>query len=108
MYTENGKIYNYYGVIRGAAATNCKHIMLIESGFHDNAVDEAFLKVDANLKKIAEAQANAILEFLGVKDMTVQEAEKIVKEKAGLDDNTMQFLKFYRYGEVLLIKLVKL
>ncbi len=107
VYTESAKIYNYHGVIRGAAATDCKHIMLIESGFHDNAQDEAFLKVDANLKKIAEAQANVILEFLGVKDMTVQEAEKIVKEKAGLDDNTMQYLKFYRYGEALLIKLAE-
>ncbi len=37
--------------------------------------------------------------------MTVQEAEKIVKEKAGLDDNTMQYLKFYRFGDALLLKL---
>lgn len=107
VYTESGKIYNYYGVIRGAAATDCKHILLIESGFHDNAVDEAFLKVDANLKKIAEAQAMVILEFLGVKDMTIQEAEKIVKEKAGLDDNTIQYLKFYKYWDALLIKLAE-
>jgi len=105
VYTESGKIYNYYGVIRGAAATDCKHILLIESGFHDNAVDEAFLKVDANLKKIAEVQATVILEFLGVKVMTIQEAEIIVKEKAGLDDNTMQYLKFYRYSDALLLKL---
>ncbi len=68
VYTENGKIYNYYGVIRGAAATDCKHILLIESGFHDNAVDEAFLKLDENLNKIAQAQAEIILEFLGVKE----------------------------------------
>ncbi len=105
VYTEAGKIYNYYGVIRGAAATDCKHILLIESGFHDNIIDEAFLKVDENLRKIAQAQAVIICEMLGVKDMTVQEAEKIIKEKAGLDDNTMQFLKFYRYGEALLMKL---
>jgi len=39
------------------------------------------------------------------KVMTVQEAEKIVKEKAGLDDNTMQYLKFYRFGDALLLKL---
>jgi len=66
VYTENGKILNYYGVIRGAAATNCKHILLIESGYHDNVVDEAFLKVDANLKKIAAAQAEVICEILGI------------------------------------------
>lgn len=107
VYNENGKIYNYYGVIRGAAATDCKHIFLIESGFHDNVEDEAFLKVDENLKRIAQAQAEVILKFFGMKDITVQEAEKIVQEKVGLDNNTMQYLKFYRYGEDLLLKLAK-
>ncbi len=107
VYTEGGKIYNYYGVIRGAAATDCKHILLIESGFHDNAQDEAFLKVDANLMKIAKEQAKIIFEMLGVKDMTVQEAEKIVQEKVGLDDNTMQYLKFYKYSDALLLKLAE-
>ncbi len=107
VYTENGKIYNYYGVIRGASATDCKHVLLIESGFHDNAVDEAFLNVDENLKKIAQAQSEVLFEILGVKDMTVQEAEKTVQDKAGLDDNTMQYLRFYRYGEALLLKLAE-
>jgi len=105
VYTEDGKIYNYFGVIRGAAATDSKHILLIESGFHDNSIDEAFLKADENLKKIAEAQAKIICEYLGVKDMTAQEAERIIQEKAGLDDNTMQYLKFYKYSDALLLKL---
>lgn len=68
VYTEGNKIINYYGVIRGAAATDCKHILLIESGFHDNVQDEAFLKVDDNLRKIAQAQANVIFEMLGVEE----------------------------------------
>ncbi len=41
------------------------------------------------------------------KVVTVQEAEKIVKEKAGLDDNTMQYLGFYKYGDALLLKLAE-
>lgn len=106
-YIENDKTYNYYGVIRGASATNCPHIFLIENGFHDNLVDEAFLKIDGNLKKIAQAQANVICEILGVIEVNVDEAEKIVKEKVKLDDNTMMYLKFYRYGNELLIKLAK-
>ena len=105
VYTKGEKIYNYYGVIRGAAETNCSHIFIMESGFHDNIEDEAFLKLDDNLKKIAEAQVEVICEVLGVKEMTVQEAEKMLQEKAGLDDNTMQYLRFYRYGESLIIKL---
>lgn len=107
VYTDGKKIYNYYGVIRGASATDCRHILLIENGFHDNEQDEAFLNVDENLKKIAHAQAEVICEYLGVKDMTVQEAEKIIKEKAGLDDNTMQYLRFYRYSDALLLKLAE-
>ncbi len=41
------------------------------------------------------------------KDMTAEEAEKIVQEKAELDNNTMQYLKFYRYGDALLLKLAE-
>lgn len=41
------------------------------------------------------------------KDMTTEEAEKIIQEKVGLDDNTIQYLKFYRYGEALLLKLAE-
>jgi len=66
IYTDDGEIYNYYGVIRGAASTDCKHILLIESGYHDNTQDEAFLKKDANLEKIAAAQAEVIYEILGI------------------------------------------
>ena len=89
VYTDSGKIYNYYGVIRGAAATNCKHIILIESGYHDNATDEAFLKVDANLKKIAEAQSVVICEILGVKEGT--KVEEIKRYK-----NIKDMPKFYQ------------
>jgi len=39
--------------------------------------------------------------------MTVEEAEKIVQDKAGLDDNTMQYLKFYRFGEALILKIAE-
>lgn len=44
-------------------------------------------------------------EELKDKVMSVDEAEKIIQEKAGLDENTIQYLKFYRYGEALLLKL---
>lgn len=76
VYTQDdGKTYNYYGVIRSASATNCKHIVLVENGFHDNIEDEAFLKEDENLRKIAQAQANAIYEFFNDNEI-VHWAEK--------------------------------
>lgn len=39
--------------------------------------------------------------------MTPEEAKKIVQGKAGLDDNTMQYLGFYKYGNELIAKLAK-
>lgn len=51
---------------------------------------------------------NAWREFLNRledKPMTKEEQIKLIKEKAGLDDNTMQYLQFYRYGDALIEKL---
>ena len=58
---------DYYGVIRAAVNAGCPQAFLMESGFHDNERDEAFLLVDANLKRVAEVQAHVILGTLGVK-----------------------------------------
>src|SRR5690606_27315406 len=58
---------DYYGVIRAAASVGCPHIFLVESGFHDNPQDEAWLKQDSNLKKLAQTQADVICNILGVK-----------------------------------------
>lgn len=58
---------DYYGVIRAAASAGCPHIFLVESGFHDNPQDEAWLKQDNNLKKLAQTQADVICNILGVK-----------------------------------------
>ncbi len=57
---------DYYGVIRSAVATGCKHVFLIENGFHDNRQDEAWLKKDQNLRALAEVQAKTICNILGV------------------------------------------
>lgn len=65
--SETTKGYDYYRVIRSAVAAGVPHVFLIENGFHNNTADEAFLKVDANLESIAEAQARVICELLGVK-----------------------------------------
>ncbi len=40
-------------------------------------------------------------------EMTLDEAKKIIKEKAGLDDNTIQYLDFYKWNEALLMKLAE-
>jgi N-acetylmuramoyl-L-alanine amidase len=111
-YINNGKTVNYYGVIRGASDTNCKHNFIIENGFHDNITDEAFLKVDSNLQKIAQAQAEVICKYLGVvipkvqaKTFTKEEAKVYIQQQVILDINSMNFLSAYMYEESLLIKL---
>ena len=39
--------------------------------------------------------------------VTVTEAKKIIKEKAGVEENTINFLMCYKYGDELLVKLAK-
>ena len=39
--------------------------------------------------------------------MDIETAKTILKEKAGLNDSTIQFLLFYKYGNELIIKLAK-
>src|SRR5690606_15184586 len=58
---------DYYTVIRSAEAVGCPHIFLCENGFHDHPVEEAWLKQDSNLKKLAETQAEVICRILRVK-----------------------------------------
>lgn len=41
------------------------------------------------------------------KELTVAEAKKIIKEKAGLSDATIQYLDFYEYDTDLILKLAK-
>lgn len=54
--------YNWYGVLRFNQA---KSSMIIESGFHDNNLDCNYFK--NNHQKIAEAQANEIAKYYGLK-----------------------------------------
>lgn len=48
-----------------------------------------------------------INKFNESKDLTIEKATEIVQKEAGLDNNTMQYLNFYRYAEPLLNKLAK-
>lgn len=67
---SNGATVDYFGVIRNAAAVGCKFAFLVESGFHDNVTDEAWLLKDANLKALAKVQADIICNAIGVKLVT--------------------------------------
>jgi len=62
-----GTSRDWYGVIRAAAESGCKCAMVIEHGFHTNKEDTDFLLIDANLQKIADAEAAVIADYFGVK-----------------------------------------
>lgn len=96
-YTWESKSYpgeDYLGVIDAAQDGGVKHVILIESGFHDNPQDEALLKDAAKRTAIAKAQAKVICDFYGVQYHVKQKVEvsemnwmkKIVQEalEAGL------------------------
>lgn len=56
---------DYYGVIRSAAQSGCTCALIIEHGFHTNVGDSNFLMQDANLQKLAEAEAKVIADYFG-------------------------------------------
>lgn len=57
----------YYGVLRGARAVGTPLYMLIEHSFHTNPKATKWLSVDANLEKLAVAEAELLAEHFGVK-----------------------------------------
>ena len=57
---------DYYGVLRAAKAVGVPAVLL-EHSFHTNARAARWLLVDANLDKLAAAEAAAIAAWLGVK-----------------------------------------
>lgn len=54
---------DYYGVIRGAVEAGCKNAFIIEHGFHTDTRDTEWLLKDANLQKMADAEAKTIAEL---------------------------------------------
>lgn len=68
---------DYYGVIRGsvsgakseaqAAKGPVKYSFIVEHGFHDNVKECAFLNDNANLEKMAKAEAKALADYFGLK-----------------------------------------
>lgn len=71
---QNGRIINragtgghdYYGVLRGAASVGVPGILL-EHSFHTNLKATNWLLDEANLKRMAEAEAQVIAEHYGLK-----------------------------------------
>ena len=86
----NGKLDDeYYGVLYGARKVGTPGV-IIEHGFHTNTKCAKWLSDDANLEKLAKAEAKTIAEFFGVQKVSKEwyaDAQKWVIDK-GISDGT--------------------
>ena len=105
-------VFHYgYTVLTGTTAP----AVLLEHGFHTNKEDVAQLKTDSFRQKLAKADAQGILDYLGIRWQEEEAknppaaaenpARKRVQARFGLEEKTMDYLEQYRYGKELLEKL---
>lgn len=81
----NSPKLDYYGVIRNAVAYGCHNAIILEHGFHTNLADSEYLLEDENLKALAEAEAEIIAEYFGLKKQStvVSDVVKLDNEPQG-------------------------
>lgn len=75
---KNSSGGEYYGVLRGARAVGTPYYMLIEHSFHTNTKATKWLSEDANLDKLAVAEADILAEFFGMESSTKSEKTAIM------------------------------
>lgn len=75
---KNSSGGEYYGVLRGARAVGTPCYMLIEHSFHTNTKATKWLSKDANLDKLAVAEADILAEFFGMESSTESENTAIM------------------------------
>lgn len=96
---------DYFGFIR---ETRCPAVIL-EAGFLDSEDRKVFDEPEEQ-RRFGMAYAKGILRTLGIawrpdNDSTVQAAVDIIRKKAALEQQTIDYLLAYRYAKDLVIKL---
>lgn len=79
---KNSSGGEYYGVLRGARAVGTPYYMLIEHSFHTNTKATKWLSKDANLDKLAVAEADILAEFFGMESSTDEKTVIMGEAKA--------------------------
>lgn len=80
--TRKGSVgADYYGVIRGAVAVGVTGVIL-EHSFHTNPKAAAWLMNDANLAKLAKAEADCIAEWLKETAKSSSQTLQVAKRKS--------------------------
>ena len=99
--SENGN-WDYYGVINGAVSVGVPGLIL-EHSFHTNTKMTNWLLNDANLDKMALAEAKVIAEHYGLTKVTETPAEKPAETPAAKPvetpaENTQEVMYFVQCG----------
>lgn len=86
--------------------------VLIECGFMDSKTDVPRILSEDFVEKAAMGIVNALaaiggLNKAGGENMTLDEAKKVLKINAGLEDKTIEFLLCYKFGAELVTKIAK-
>ena len=102
---------DYYGFIR---QTKCPAV-ICECAFIDTAADRAKVATADKQAIFGKAYAHGILKTLGIavqpeepiasEDAEAMIAAQLIKERAGVEDQTIRYLLDYQYGEALVKKL---
>lgn len=82
--------------------------VLLESFFLDNDIDNNIGDTIAEQQAFGVAYAKAILEYFGIaykQEETLSAAVAIIKEKIGLEQQTIEYLMAYKYGKELIEKI---
>lgn len=90
----------------GVVARTTMPAVLVEHAFYTNRAECELLKTKAFREKCALADAKGILKYLGIewKDQ-VADYGKMVQERFGFTDGTMDYLERYKYADDLLKRL---
>ena len=88
---KSDKGYDWYGVIRGAVSVGVPGLIL-EHSFHTNTNMAKWLSSDANLDKLAEAEAEVIASYYGIEKNVEYKitATGVLKGKAKVDSLVAQ------------------
>lgn len=87
----NGKKDDYYGVLRGAHSVGVPGV-IVEHGFHTNPANAKWLMETDNLRRLAEAEAEALAKFFGARKTVSLDLPVLKKGAKGEDVRAMQQL----------------
>ena len=88
--TRKGISGEYYGVLRGARAAKLTYYYIIEHSFHTNTAATRWLMSDANLRKLAKAEADLICSYFVKEVISTATRTYLMKGDTGTEVKELQ------------------